>query len=167
MKPSSYSLKMIKNITAVVLFFMTCAFTIPEHDEMIGYFQFESCNGQLCVEIHLEKLNLAGALMMEKDCKPNQMLSVCGDEYLQENFTVEVNEQKETFELLEVIVEKKYVIYRYATSNTNESIQQLNIKNTYLNQFNEHGFSRLKFMLNDEVRHFKMSKERQNIKVVY
>lgn len=158
---------MIKKILFLSPFLFLYAFVVPTHDEMIGHFQFESCNKQLCVDIHLEKLNLAGALMIEKDCQPSTMLKVCGNEYLQENFSIAINGQQQQLELLEIKVEQQFIVYRYTTPIFAKNIQQLAIENTYLNQFNEHGFSRLKFVLNDQVRHFKMSKARQAINVVY
>ncbi len=133
------------------------------HSEMAGQLIFENFKNELYVKSIIDKRMLSLALMQEADCTPDQMISICGDEYLQEHIQITVNCQQVTYEKVSVTLEKNAVVYTYRMIKADEPIASVSVTSDFLLRYNEHAFVRTQFAIDNISKSFDLKASKKTI----
>lgn len=133
------------------------------HNEMVAEFIFQSNGHDLFITANLEKRHLTLALKSEGDCTAEEMMKVCGNEYVNQHFTVFLNHA--TCKLVDegLNIGKDYVTYNYFIDLQGEDICQVRVDSDYMLQYNDHGITRVAFALTGFNKIYSLSKDRRSI----
>ncbi|WP_406659438.1 hypothetical protein [Marinoscillum sp.] len=137
------------------------------HSEMAGQLTFENFRNELYVKSIIDKRMLSLALMQEADCTPDQMISICGDAYLQAHIQITVNCQPVTYEKLSVTLEKNTVVYAYRMIKADEPIASIGVSSDLILKYNDHAFVRTQFAIDDVTKSFDLKASRKTIEASF
>lgn len=155
---------MIKMIACLLM----CYSPLSEvfHSEVVGEVRIDNFKNELFVEVILDKRMLSTALIMEADCAPQEMLSLCGSEYFQNHTQLRVNSLPVTMQRPEMEVFKTQVLYRYYVGDFNQPFTTLEVESDYLFDYHEHSIIKVKVGVNDAAKSYNLSKQRTKIQAI-
>jgi len=127
------------------------------HSNILGELRIDNFNHELFVDAYLDKQMLTTALIREADCQPQDMMSVCGGQYLQDHVKIHVNGQLLSFSQQAMEVHKEYVVYRYYLGETDQSIQTIKVESDYLLDYYEHTVLKVKIGVEDLTKSYNLN----------
>ena len=134
------------------------------HNEIVGIFAFEQLSDDyLLLNTKVEKKHFVHALKKEGDCSLKDMMQVCGNKYLEDNFQVEVNGRKMILNQEGIIVEKDFVILNYTIKLLNPKIDEIKVTGDYMFKYNDHAILKIIFDMGEERRSFSIKNRRRII----
>ena len=134
------------------------------HNEVVGTFVFEQYSEKLLLLTAIvEKKHLTLALKMEGDCELQDMMRVCGNKYLQENFGVKVNDENVVLKQESLSVEKDMVTVAYTIPISKEAIKEIEVTSDYMFKYNDHSLLKVIFNMGGRIRNFNIKNKRRTI----
>lgn len=166
--------KQILTFTALMFIFLirnpiqASKFSSPNplfiHNEIVGTFAFEQLSDDyLLLNTKVEKKHFIHALKKEGDCSLKDMMRVCGNKYLEDNFQVEVNGRKMILNQEDIIIEKDFVILTYTIKLLNPKIDEIKVTGDYMFKYNDHAILKVIFDLGEKRRSFNIKNRRRTI----
>ena len=156
--------KKIPPLLLCIVFALCCSFrTAPLHTEIVADFYFETHDDGLYVLAVLEKHHLTLALQSEGICAPQDMLAVCGDQYVKDNFQLTINGKAMTMDKEGMDVKREQIIYSYKVKEGPMKIEELSVNSTYMLKYNEHAFTRVAININDQQVQYNLRASRQTL----
>jgi hypothetical protein len=117
---------------------------VEMHSNVVGQIQVDNFGNELFLVATMDKRPLTVALMNEGDCAPQDMLRVCGNEYLQEHIQFFVNGEKVRPELQRMDMEKEHLVFNYYIPSIG-TLENLKVISDYMISY--HDLSEVKFNL--------------------
>lgn len=134
------------------------------HNEIVGTFAIGQLpDNQLLLTAKVEKRHFVHALKKEGTCEMKDMIRVCGNEYLIENFQVEVNGRKMNLNQESLNTEKDYIIITYTIDLSDSKIEEIKVKSDYMFKYNDHSILRVIFELGNSTRSFNIKNRKRTI----
>lgn len=136
------------------------------HSEIVGTFVFEKYSDDLLlVTAILEKEHFIHVLKKEAECKPQEMINVCGNTHLTEHFSVIVNDQVVDFVQESIKIQKDLIVFTYSVPISPEPIKTVEVKSDYIFDYNDHAVLRVNFEISGQSRIFTLRDKRRKIKL--
>lgn len=134
------------------------------HNEVVGTFLFEQFSDDLLLlTAMVEKKHFTNALKKEGDCAPKDMMRVCGNKYLLENFEVSINSQEVQLKEESLSIEKDYVVMTYTIAIPKTTIKDIKVTSDYMFKYNAHSISKVVFELSGRPRVFNIKNKKRAI----
>lgn len=127
------------------------------HREIVGVFVFEQYSEELLLlTATIEKEHFVHALKKEGTCELKDMIRVCGNKYLLENFEVMINDQEVQLSQESLNIEKEAIILTYTIPIAKDNVKQIKISSDYMFEYNDHAMLKVIFELNGRTRNFRI-----------
>lgn len=134
------------------------------HNEIVGTFAFEQLSDEyLLLNTKVEKKHFVHALKKEGECSSKDMMRICGNKYVEENFQVEVNGRKMILNQEDIIIEKDFVILTYTIKLLHPEIEKIKVTSDYMFKYNDHAILKVIFDLDEKRRSFSIKNRKRSI----
>lgn len=142
--------------------------TVTIHDEIIGTFIFEQYSTELLLlTANLEKRHFAHALEQEGKCTMKDMIRVCGNKYLLENFDILIDGQKPELVLESSSVNKDFIILTYNIPIPKKNIESIKVTSDYMFKYNDHSILKVIFEIYGPSRTFNIKDKKRTIRAKF
>ncbi|WP_421877151.1 hypothetical protein [Marinoscillum sp.] len=138
----------------------------PIHSEVVAEVRIDNYENEVFVEVALDKRLLTTALIMEADCSPQTMLSVCGGEYLSAHLALTVNDSlmklhSPTFEMFQ-----KQVLFRYYLGDMGRPVRKLTVESDYMFDYHKYSIVKVKVGVDNTTKSYNITNERRKIQAI-
>lgn len=134
------------------------------HSELVGtlvFAQLDEC--RLLITAEVDKKHLAYALKQEGACEPQDMMRICGHQYLTDNVAVGINGTATDLLQEDMTIGKDYVTYRYTIALTDPAVEKIQVTGNYLFKYNDHSILRVIFDFKGPTRSFTIKDSKRSI----
>lgn len=135
----------------------------PLHSETVAELTLSQHGKMLTIDARFDKQHLAVALSQEGECQPQEMLEVCGNQYIHEHIKIKVNGQEVNYLKTLLQLQQNAVVMRFRASLPDVPIKTVVVQSDYMLQYNEHAVVRLTVDLNDKTTYYSLHKDVQKI----
>lgn len=147
----------------VFLFTCTSLFAFA-HNELVGTFVFTPLGDcSLLLTATVEKKHLTHALKSEGSCALRDMMKVCGNQYLTDNFQVSIDGEQVCLAEEEMLIGKDYVTLTYTIDLQDNQIEEIKVQGDYMFSYNDHSILRVVFDCQGPTRSFNIKNSRRSI----
>ncbi len=155
-------------IIPILVLFISMGFSSPEnaldmHSNVVAQVLIDNYHNDLYAEVYLEKSLLTMALKKEENCLPQEMLSICGNTYLQKHLSLSLNGSPLAFENQSQDIQKDFVIYRYFLGSAKEAINKIEVESDYMQKYNDHSVTKIRIKIDELEKHYSLRSEMQKI----
>lgn len=132
------------------------------HSEVVASLTFERYENTITLTAVLSKNALTTALLKEADCRPENMLRVCGNSYFQEHHTILVNGKEAEMEFASMELRKESIVYTY-TFTADDAITKVLVKSSYLFEYSDHAVENVAFKFDGDAQHYQLLHNRREL----
>lgn len=154
-------------ILPILISLIFFSFSIPDnsefHSNIVAHVLIDNYHNDLYAEIYVKKNLFTMALKKEENCEPQNMISVCGNSYIQKYLIMSLNGNPLVFENQSIEIEKDFVIYRYFLGSATETITKIEVESDYMLKYDNHSVTKLRIKINELEKHYSLKAERKKI----
>lgn len=138
----------------------------PPHSNVVGELRISNFENEIFVEAIMDKRYLTIALMNEADCERQDMMSVCGSEYILSSIDFKVNEQAIPLEKQAMEIQKDFVVYRYYAGKMTSGITDIYVASDYMLDYHEHSILNVIMEVHDETKNYSLHAKNKSLTYV-
>lgn len=157
---------MIRIFTCILMCCASVGYAEVFHSEVVAEVRFSNFENELFLEVVLDKRMLSTALIVEADCQPEEMLSVCGSDYFENHLHLKVNSNPVSIQEPEMELFKSQVMYRYYLGDLGQPVEKLEVESDYLFDYHEHSILKVKVGIYDTWKSYNLTDQRRKIQAI-
>lgn len=123
---------------------MAPLFATQAHNETLATMFIFQVDDIVYVEASLEKKHLSYALNKDGNCSSDNMMEICGENYLLKHIIVSINGKQVVLEKIATFSTNDFINLHYKVSNT-PPLATISVKSNYMLEYNDH--SRVKAII--------------------
>lgn len=134
------------------------------HNELVGTFVFEKyADDLLLLTATVEKKQFVNVLKKEGSCELKDMMRVCGNQYLIQNFNVIINNQTVSLKEESLSIEKDFITLTYTIPISQQAIKQIKVTSDYMFKYNDHALLKVIFDMTGRPRIYNIKNKKRAI----
>ena len=136
----------------------------PPHNELLGTFIFQRFSPtELLITAYVEKAHFTLALKTEGNCSRQEMMEVCGSQYILDHFNIHINEKEMQPQFQGLNIDRESITLSYSLQLSAEELSSIKIQSDYMLDYNSHAISRVVFDLDGSTRSYDLRKNKKSI----